>query len=122
MQLMLVCKVCMSLAASSNVKMLVCKVCTSVVVSSKASTLVCKIYIIYVRIYKKSIKNLVLDSEDVCCLNGTKFQDNECSVLFEIDDDIKTKSVFDFILLLAKQKNSFRTFIYLGKNSYADTQ
>ena len=79
----LVCKVCMSLAASSNAKMLLCKVRTSVVVGSSASMLVCKVYIIYVHIYKNK-KNLVLDSENGCCLNGTKFQDNECSILFEI--------------------------------------
>ena len=53
----LVCKVCMSLAASSNAKMLLCKVRTSVVVGSSASMLVCKVYIIYVHIYNKKIKS-----------------------------------------------------------------
>ena len=66
--------------------------------------LVCKVYIIYVYIYKKYIYINKSGARlgNGCCLNGTKFQDNKCSILFEIDDDIKTKSVFDFILLLAK--------------------
>ena len=54
---------------------------------------------------------------------------SECLIVYGIDDDIKTESVLDFILLLAKQylykcktEKQLPDMIRLGKNCFTDTK